>query len=122
MKRIDIYYKLPTFAQNLACHLEGRKVMKARYSQEFWKCLENYESRNNWTYEQLCYYRDSILQKMIKHCYDTVPYYKKLFDELGVDYKTIKSKEDLKVLPILTKQIIKVILMTLFMPPYLNPS
>ena len=40
---------------------------------------------------------------MIRHCYDTVPYYKKCFDEGGIDPQGIRRLEDLKVLPILTK-------------------
>lgn len=107
MNKMDIYYKLPVIAQNLACYYEGRRIMKARYSYEFWRYLEEYESRNNWKYEQLIQYRDSKLQRMIKHCYETVPYYKKMFDKKSIDYRTIKTKDDLQVLPILTKELIK---------------
>lgn len=107
MNKMDIYYKLPVIAQNLACYFEGRKIMKARYSQEFWRYIEEYESRNNWTYEQLIQCRDSKLQRMIKHCYETVPYNKRMFNESNIDYRTIKTKNDLQALPILTKELIK---------------
>lgn len=51
--------------------------------------------------------QDSKLQKLVKHCYETVPYYTKMFDRLGIKPEQIKSREDLKVLPVLTKQIIR---------------
>ncbi len=47
------------------------------------------------------------LQRLIRHCYDSVPYYTKLFDKLGIKPEDIKTREDLQKLPILTKQIIR---------------
>lgn len=47
------------------------------------------------------------LQKLVQHCYTTVPYYTKLFDSLGVKPEQIKCRQDLEVLPVLTKQIIR---------------
>ena len=47
------------------------------------------------------------LKELIEHCYINVPYYRRVFDELGITPKDIQSREDLSKLPILTKQIIK---------------
>jgi len=106
MDKMEIYNKLPVFAQNMACYYEGKKIKKNRYGKDFWDLLKNYESRNNWTYDQLCEYRDDRLRQMVEHCYETVPYYKRLFDDLGISYKDINTIEDLKLLPVLTKQIV----------------
>jgi phenylacetate-CoA ligase len=107
MDKMDTYYKSPIFVQNIACYLQGKQIVKNRYSQHFWNYLNDYEARNDWTYEQLIQYRDAKLQRMIKHCYETVPYYKDLFDEKGINYNEIKTLDDLKILPILTKDIVK---------------
>lgn len=107
MDMMSIYNKLPVFGQNMACYYEGSKIKKSRYGAEFWKLLKEYEERSNWSYEKLCEYRDVKLKGMIKHCYETVPYYTKQFNELGIDYREIKTVEDLKVLPLLTKQMVK---------------
>ncbi|MCU1807118.1 hypothetical protein NVV31_17160 [Cytobacillus firmus] len=107
MNKMDIYNRLPVFAQNLACYVEGRRIKRDRYSNDFWHYLKDYEKRSGWSYEKLLSYQNSKLQQMIKHCYETVPYYGELFDKLGLDYRTIKSKEDLRVLPSLTKDRVK---------------
>ncbi len=107
MNKMDIYYKLPIFVQNIACYLQGKRIVKKRYSQHFWNYLNDYETRNEWTYEQLIQYRDTKLQRMIKHCYETVPYYKNLFDEKGINYNEIKTVTDLKIIPILNKDDVK---------------
>ncbi len=107
MNILHIYYKLPVFLQNMACYVEGSRIRRTRYGRDFWRFLEEYESRNDWSYEHLCGYRDTKLQQMIKHCYDTVPYYTRLFHELGIDYRSIKTIDDMKILPITTKQVVK---------------
>jgi len=47
------------------------------------------------------------LRLMVQHCYANVPYYTELFEKLGLTPSDIKSAEDLKKLPILSKSDIK---------------
>lgn len=107
MNLMRIYDKLPVFMQNLACSLEGVRVRHNKYGKRQKKELRKFMERNDWTYEQKCAYRDQQLQKMVEHCYNHVPYYHRLFDERGIDYRSIKTLSDLSVLPILTKKIVK---------------
>ncbi|MBQ6068553.1 MAG: phenylacetate--CoA ligase family protein [Bacteroidales bacterium] len=51
--------------------------------------------------------QDSKLQRLVKHCYNTVPYYKRLFDSHAISPEQIKTRDDLVRLPVLTKQIIR---------------
>lgn len=51
--------------------------------------------------------QNRYLKKLIKHAYENVPYYKKIFNERGLTFKDIKNKSDLQKLPILTKDIIR---------------
>lgn len=106
MDKMKIYNKLPILVQNIACNYEGLRIKKTRYGDAFWKFLKEYEARNTWTYKEICDYRDERLRSLIEHSYKTVPYYRNLFDDLGLDYKEIRTLSDLKVLPILDKQTI----------------
>lgn len=64
--------------------------------------------RTQWfSEEELLEYQNEKLQKLIKHCYKNVPYYRKLFDELHLTPDDIQTRTDLAKIPILTKQIIK---------------
>ena len=47
------------------------------------------------------------LQIIIKHAYENVPYYTKLFNENKIKPNDINTKDDLKEIPILTKKIIR---------------
>lgn len=107
MDKMQIYNALPVWAQNCACYYEGRKIVKTRYGNYFWEKLSEYEERSSWSYERKCEYRDSQLGKLILHAYKTVPYYKRIIDESGKDPSSFNYIDDLKKLPILTKDNIK---------------
>ena len=107
MNLMKIYNKLPAWCQTMAVSLEGFRIQKRRYDALFEERYQEFLSRNDWTYGQKCAYRDQQLRKMVKHCYENVPYYRNLFDSLNIDYRDIKSLEDLQILPILDKQTVR---------------
>lgn len=47
------------------------------------------------------------LQKLLKHVYENVPYYRMIFEERGLYPEDIKTPEDFRKLPFLTKAIIQ---------------
>ena len=57
--------------------------------------------------EELRSLQDSKLQRLVRHSYDTVPYYHRLFDRLKLKPEDIHSRDDLQLLPVLTKQTIR---------------
>ncbi len=107
MNFMKIYNRLPAWCQTMAVSLEGWRIQKKRYDSLFEAQYLDFMSRNDWSYERKCAYRDQQLQKMVKHCYETVPYYRNLFERLNIDYRDIKTLDDLKLLPILDKQTIR---------------
>lgn len=107
MDLINLYNSTPVFIQNIGCSIIGMHIQTKRFGRLFKDKLSEYMSRDEWTYEQLKEYRDKEIRKIVKHCYENVPYYKRLFDNLGINYKEITKLEDLHKLPILTKQEVK---------------
>lgn len=53
--------------------------------------------------EEIIAIQNEKIVKQVKHVYDNVPYYKNLMDEKGVKPEDIKSIDDIKKLPFLTK-------------------
>jgi len=63
--------------------------------------------KNQWrSYEELKCDQDKQLRHMIRFACDYVPYYRRLFKELGLQPEDIQRVEDLERLPILTKGVI----------------
>jgi len=102
-----VYKKSPVAMQNLMFTTYGFlkwKERKGRLFQEYAKSLDETQWQ---TREQLEMLQNQKLGKLIKHAYENVPYYRKVFKERNLKPEDIKTKEDLKKLPYLTKEVIR---------------
>lgn len=54
--------------------------------------------------EQLDEIQFNLLRRLVRHCYLSVPYYRKLMNERGINAENIKALEDINQFPILTKK------------------
>jgi phenylacetate-CoA ligase len=75
---------------------------KYRYGKKFKTYMELIEDSKSWTYEQAKEYQLEKLREVLNFAKNNVPYYRDLFKKLEFDVN-IKSFNDLKKLPILTK-------------------
>jgi phenylacetate-CoA ligase len=71
------------------------------------KNLASLNKSQYWTREQIDAYQNAKLTKLIRHAYDNVPFYHDLFNGLKIKPEDIKSKEDLRKLPVITKDDLK---------------
>lgn len=104
MNIMSIYDHMPIFLQNAACNAKGIYINRTRYNKDFQKCLKEFCERDSWNIDEICRFRDEKLRGMIHHCYNTVPYYRRMFDKLGIIPDDIQTLDDMKILPILTKK------------------
>lgn len=74
-----------------------------RHGPHFRGLLAQLEKSAQLAPSQLERYQDQHLQRMVRHCYKNVPYYKDLFRKLGLSPEDIKTRHDLRKLPILDK-------------------
>ena len=61
----------------------------------------------HWSSLQMEDFRNKKLATLIAHCYDNVPYYRRVMDFHGLQPQDIQRAEDLSKLPILTKNILR---------------
>ncbi len=71
------------------------------------KHLNNLRKTQWWSPTQLKELQNQRLKFLIKHAYNDVPYYRRIFRERKLTPNDIKTEEDLHKLPILTKDIIR---------------
>ena len=102
--REAFYAKLPIPLQNWAVTLEGRRLRRRRFNAEFHEMLAQYHQRETCVPEQTGAWRDRRIRKFVEHAAATVPYYRQLFRRLGIDAAQVRSLEDLKHLPVLTRR------------------
>ena len=45
-----------------------------------------------------------LLRRLVRHCYTSVPYYRRLMDERGITVDSVRTQEDIKKFPIINKK------------------
>jgi phenylacetate-CoA ligase len=98
-----LYLKLPPTLQHVGCSLEGWRVQRRRYGRGFRTLLREAEQRTFWSRDEVQAYRDLRLRALVDHCVQTVPFYRRQFKDLGLTAHDIRSIDDLRHLPVLSK-------------------
>lgn len=119
-----LYHKLPLPLQNLAITAFGYKWYKRRFGGIFKQELQECLKRDKYTSVQWKNYQERKLQELLIHANKTVPYYAKLFAQLGLTNKDLStfSIERLKELPFLEKQTFREIGTTELLSTQLEPN
>jgi phenylacetate-CoA ligase len=99
----EIYRRLPSTLQHVACSVEGWRVRRERYNEGFRALLRQYEERTAWPPERLMEYQAERLQSFLRGPAARTPYYCALFRRLGIEPEDIQDLDDLRRLPILRK-------------------
>lgn len=99
----SFYNRLPIVGQNLAISWMGAGLRRRRFGpgfREFSAFLEESERRDT---EFLLDYQSKRLATVVRHAYETVPYYRETMDVLGIRPADVRSVQDLGKLPILSR-------------------
>lgn len=99
-----IYRVLPVSLQNIACSLYGLRERRVRLSGVFWDRYRWLLDTEAASAAEIRTYQDEQVACLIRHAYDTVPYYRRVMDERGLKPQDVASVGDLRKLPVLRKE------------------
>lgn len=97
----------PVWCQNLMLTGYGVMLEKERYSGRFREFQTLLTHSERWSKEELGAYQDERLRAIVAHAYETVPFYRRRFDEHRLKPGDIKGRADLPKIPLLTKDDIR---------------
>ncbi len=98
-----LYHKSPELVKTIIKRTHSKIPFPYVYGLKFTKYYR-WLMKTQWLPpEELEELQNKRLQIIIKHAYENVPYYRRIFDERGLKPEDIQTKEDLKLLPVLTK-------------------
>ena len=103
----SIYPYLPVSIQNIFCSGYGYLLNKRRYRNDYARLEKDVFSRDALSADEIHELQCARLQKIVEHAENTVPYYRKLFMDYGINHRDILEPADLKKLPILTKRTVQ---------------
>lgn len=98
-----LYGRFPVSMQNAICGLQGWRIQKSRYAAPFWRMLQAVEARGSASAADAQAFRDRRLSDFVRHAAETTPYYRDLFQKLGLRSEDIRTLDDMRALPVLTK-------------------
>lgn len=99
----SLYRNLPTPIQNLAISAYGYFWKKRRYGGIFEHQLKGFRDREIYTADQWLAYQNAALTKLLKHAFDSVPFYRDAFTHAGISELSSITIETLSRIPFLEK-------------------
>jgi len=106
-KGSSVYARLPVSLQNVCCSLKGLWIRRQRHNRAFYHALEFLAHSQWWPLERQRDYQDQKLQQLVRHAYDTVPYYHEVMVAGKLKPEDIRTVDDLAKLPVLEKQTVR---------------
>ncbi|NLE06372.1 MAG: phenylacetate--CoA ligase family protein [Crenarchaeota archaeon] len=100
-----IYDHSPVFSQNIMVSISGYQRNITRYGKEYYDYLKFLVNFDTWPLDKKLEYQRQELMKFISYANETSKFYRRLYQ--GIDIASIKSIEDLKVLPIVDKEMLR---------------
>jgi phenylacetate-CoA ligase len=102
-----LYRAAPVWTQNLMLSGFATLLERERYSGRFSE-FRDLLARTEWmAASDLGAYQDERLREIVTHAYDTVPFYRRRFDEHKLKPADIRGRADLPKLPLLTRDDIR---------------
>jgi phenylacetate-CoA ligase len=101
------YCRSPIFVQNAVVSAYGFASRRLRNGRAFRRVLNELMRTQWYTEEEFEVLQNRKLSRLIRHCYETVPYYRGVMDERGLKPDDISTTADLPKLPLLTKEIVR---------------
>jgi phenylacetate-CoA ligase len=100
----ELYARLPVFVQNLAASAYGWREARVRFGPEFRRRLDALTASDRWSRAEMDAYQDEQVARLVKHAYEHVPYYRERMRALKLTPADVRSRADLPLLPVLTKE------------------
>ncbi len=92
--------------RSIARHILAPALELSRGSSAL-KCLKELEESQWWSRDRILELQDQRLSQLLQHAYQSVPYYRRIFDGRGIKPADIKCCRDLIKLPVLNKRLIR---------------
>jgi phenylacetate-CoA ligase len=103
----SLYRLAPVWGQNLLLAGYATFLERERYSGRFAEYRDLLARTERLSRQELEEYQDARLRAVIQHAYDTVPYYRRRFDERRLKPQDVRGRADLHKIPLLTREDIR---------------
>ena len=98
-----LYDKSPYWAQNALLNAYSLRIHQERYGKPFHQAFDELQQTQWLSPDQIQQYQTERFLTLVKHAYETVPFYRRRYDEYGVRPEEMKDLRDISRLPLITR-------------------
>ncbi|WP_353661138.1 hypothetical protein [Hydrogenimonas sp. SS33] len=122
MSLSELLYELsPVFMQNFFCSLEGAKIYRRRFGENFFAVFDEIKDRDRLPREEMEKLKTARMRTQLVAAYENSEYYKNLFDRHAFDPYKFEDFETLQSLPLLKKEALQENLLA-FLNRHVSPA
>ena len=103
----NLYLNSPRFLQTAFLNLYALHLHRQGFGKRFENLLRWFEETERWSSAEWGLYQEEKLRLLIRHAYETVPFYRERMQASKLVPSDIRSLADLPQMPLLTKEDIK---------------
>lgn len=105
----NIYPKLPVPLQNVAISAFGLSWHNRRFGGIFKQAYKGFVDREEYTQQQWKEYQTQQMQKLLRHAYDNVPYYRYTLKKAGFNKAKLSrfDLDNIRQIPVLEKDVLR---------------
>ena len=103
-KFLKYYSKSPQWVKSISGRFYRMLPLSLRYGKVYTEYAKLLEKSQWWPKEKLEEYQWRKLDTLLKHAYENVPYYRRIFNERGIKPKDIQNFDDFRKIPFLNRE------------------
>ena len=101
------YNSIPEWVLRCGSRLYYLIPEKKRYGNDFYRTAQELKKVDKMSEDMIEKEINERFRKTVKHAYEHVPFYKKYYDEHGVDMSKVNGIKDIELLPFIDKQMLR---------------
>lgn len=102
-----LYDKSPSALKEYMTSVYSKKRSRIKYGPKYFEYFSELEKSQWLSKEKIQYIQELKIQRLMNYSLKYIPYYKMLFEKIGMSENDIKSIDDLKKIPLLTKDLVR---------------
>lgn len=103
----QIYDRSPYWAQRALLNAHALRIHRERYGSKFLETMDVLRETQWYSSQQIADYQFTRLEKLLQHAYNTVPFYRALYDAHGVHPSQFRAIDDIQRFPLIDKEAVR---------------
>jgi phenylacetate-CoA ligase len=103
----SIYRRSPGWLQTVLLNAYAWRIERHRYGAPYRRALQRLQESERWPADRIRAFQDERIRRVVSWAYERSPFYRRVWDDAGVDPAVVRGVADLAGLPLIDKATIR---------------